>query len=728
MTHILIAEDKYESRYLLKILLEGNGYRVTETSNGEEALTAARNEPPDIIVSDVLMPKMDGFELCRQWMLDDALVGVPFVFYSATYTTAEDLKLALSLGAQRYIIKPQEPEVLLIEIQQVLKEWQAMSAHLRPTLPSDKDFNSQHDASMAHKLQDKLRELEEAYIKLRTGEEKYRGIFDSLQDVYIETTLDGIILDAGPKITTFSEVGYSQEELIGTNIKALYCHLDQRNKLLEALQTDGRVTDFEADIKTKSGGSISCSVSALLLSDKDGKPYKIASMIRDISERKANEAKLSYLAQYDTLTDLPNRLLFKDRLDQAIIEADRHERLVVVLLLDLDRFKHINDTLGHQAGDHILRGVGQRLTAALRPGDTISRLSGDEFGVVLTDVNHVDDVTLLLSKITGVFETPIIFDNRELFLTASIGITIYPIDKNDSETLLRNADTAMYRSKENGYNNYQFYDAHMTAIAQDKLMLEEALQYAVEREELVLHYQPQVNINSGEISGMEALVRWNHPELGLVPPTTFIPLAEETGLILPLGEWVLRTAIRQMKHWQTQGYTFLRMAVNLSSRQFRESNVLQTVQTILEEFSLEARFLELELTESMLLKDVDHTIKTLVSLRELGLQFSIDDFGTGYSSLSYLRKFPVSILKIDRSFVSDINDDPGAASIVKTIIQMAHTLGMEVVAEGVETHEQLIYLREHNCDAIQGYYFSKPVPAVEFTKLLQAKKSLVITE
>lgn len=728
MTHVLIAEDKYESRYLLKVLLEGYGYRVTEANDGEEALNAAHKEKPDIIVSDVLMPGLDGFELCRQWMADDILNQIPFVFYTATYTTPEDKNLALSLGAKRYILKPQESEKLLTQIQQVLEEWHSVTNHPCPLLPDDRVFHTLHDAALSRKLNDKIVELEQTNLKLRASEEKYRGIYESLLDVYVEVMIDGSILEVSPQIKAFTGGKYSRSVLLGTNLEAYYHDPRQWAALKQTLKEKGCISDFEATMQNREGNLIPCSISALLIPGEDDKPDRITAMFRDISERKAAEDKLSYLAQYDTLTNLPNRLLFKGRLDQAIIEADRHERLVGVVLLDLDRFKNINGTIGHQAGDQVLIEVGNRLTDALRPGDTISRFSGDEFTIVLADMSHIDNATVVLSKIISALNSPITVNNRELFLTASIGITIYPIDKSNTETLLRNADIAMYQAKENGYNNYQFYAADMTAIAHEKLLLEEALQYAVEREELVLHYQPQVNLISGKITGMEALVRWNHPEHGLISPLKFIPLAEETGLILPIGVWVLRTASRQMKLWQTQGYTSLRMAVNLSSRQFRESNVLKVVKTVLDEFSLETRFLELELTESMLLKDVDKTIKTLISLRESGLQFSIDDFGTGYSSLSYLRKFPISVLKIDRSFVTDINDDPGAASIVKTIIQMAHTLDMKVVAEGVETREQLIFLRDNHCDSIQGYYFSKPVPAEEFTKLLQSKKSLSISE
>lgn len=728
MTHVLIAEDKYESRYLLKVLLEGYGYRVTEANDGEEALNAAHKEKPDIIVSDVLMPGLDGFELCRQWMADDILNQIPFVFYTATYTTPEDKNLALSLGAKRYILKPQESEKLLTQIQQVLEEWHSVTNHPCPLLPDDRVFHTLHDAALSRKLNDKIVELEQTNLKLRASEEKYRGIYESLLDVYVEVMIDGSILEVSPQIKAFTGGKYSRSVLLGTNLEAYYHDPRQWAALKQTLKEKGCISDFEATMQNREGNLIPCSISALLIPGEDDKPDRITAMFRDISERKAAEDKLSYLAQYDTLTNLPNRLLFKGRLDQAIIEADRHERLVGVVLLDLDRFKNINGTIGHQAGDQVLIEVGNRLTDALRPGDTISRFSGDEFTIVLADMSHIDNATVVLSKIISALNSPITVNNRELFLTASIGITIYPIDKSNTETLLRNADIAMYQAKENGNNNYQFYAADMTAIAHEKLLLEEALQYAVEREELVLHYQPQVNLISGKITGMEALVRWNHPEHGLISPLKFIPLAEETGLILPIGVWVLRTASRQMKLWQTQGYTSLRMAVNLSSRQFRESNVLKVVKTVLDEFSLETRFLELELTESMLLKDVDKTIKTLISLRESGLQFSIDDFGTGYSSLSYLRKFPISVLKIDRSFVTDINDDPGAASIVKTIIQMAHTLDMKVVAEGVETREQLIFLRDNHCDSIQGYYFSKPVPAEEFTKLLQSKKSLSISE
>jgi diguanylate cyclase (GGDEF)-like protein/PAS domain S-box-containing protein len=455
----------------------------------------------------------------------------------------------------------------------------------------------------------------------------------------------------------------------------------------------------------------------------NGTPLLVA-VTRDITKRKHAERDLVELAHHDALTGLPNRLLFTDRLRQAMVEARRHERLVGVALLDLDQFKKINDTLGHTTGDVLLVQVGERLRAALRAGDTIARLGGDEFTLVLTDMAHVDDATTVLQKIQGAFEEPFQVDGREFFVTASIGITLFPFDDQDVQALLRNADIAMYRAKESGRNTWQFYAAEMTAKASESLTIENELRGAIERGELELHYQPQVSLTTGRVTGVEALLRWNHPRLGAVAPDRFIPIAEEVGLIVPIGVWVLRTACKQAQHWHQTGSPSLRVAVNLSARQCREPDFTEAVRWALTDSGLPPEALELEVTESLLLRKIGGTATALEQLDALGVRFTIDDFGTGYSSLSYLKRLPIDALKIDRSFVRDIADDPDDAAIVRAIITMAGSLGIEVVAEGVETLEQLNFLQANGCDLMQGYYFSKPQPAAAITQMLRDGKTL----
>jgi len=460
----------------------------------------------------------------------------------------------------------------------------------------------------------------------------------------------------------------------------------------------------------------------LQLSRTENPPVFVA-IIQDITARKHAEARLVYLANYDTLTDLPNRVLLGQRLGKAIEEAEHIERLVAVLFIDLDRFKVINDTLGHDSGDELLKVVARRLSEAVRPGDTVARYGGDEFVIVLANVAHIDDVTRVVNKILGWLSPAITIGGRELFVTPSIGITLYPFDDATSDELLRNADSAMFDAKEQGGNCFRFYTAEMNARAERRLTLETGLRHALERGEFLLHYQPQVDIASGAILGAEALIRWQHPDWGLVSPAEFIPLAEETGLILPIGEWVLNEACSQARRWHDAGHVDLRIAVNLSGRQLSQKNLVDIVAATLARCAVAHGMLELEITESLLMQDLEQIAGTLEALVALGVSVSMDDFGTGYSSLSYLKRLPIDVLKIDQSFVRDISSDPDDAAIVQAIIAMAHSLGIKVMAEGVETAEQLAFLRQHRCDGMQGYYFSRPLPPEQFIMLLQRQHS-----
>lgn len=454
----------------------------------------------------------------------------------------------------------------------------------------------------------------------------------------------------------------------------------------------------------------------------------LLSVTRDITERKRNEERLSFLAHYDSLTGLPNRTLFNDRLQQAMIEAQRHDRLVGVIFLDLDRFKNINDSLGHDVGDILLKGVAERLNGAVRKGDTVARLSGDEFTLVLADMGHVDDALRVAQKIIEVFEQPFHVLDRELHVTASLGITLYPFDDRDINGLLRNADVAMYRAKEAGRNTYQFYAAEMTSMAQEHLALENDLRHVLDRNELFLDYQPIVDCGKGNIIGVEALLRWRHSKRGLIMPNQFIPLAEETGLIVPIGEWVLRTACAQCREWHQSGHADLRLTVNLSPRQFQQPKLPEIIERILLETGLESGALDLEITEGILIQKSETTISTLRKLHQMKVGLAVDDFGTGYSSLSYLKRFPIDVLKIDQSFVRDIPADPDDAAIATAIISMAHNLGIRVIAEGVETKEQLLFMREHRCDALQGYYFSRPAAPENIAHMLRENKRLELRD
>jgi diguanylate cyclase (GGDEF)-like protein len=442
------------------------------------------------------------------------------------------------------------------------------------------------------------------------------------------------------------------------------------------------------------------------------------------AQQRAAEQRLAQLAHYDALTGLANRSLFQDRLAQAIARARRSERRIALLFLDLDRFKEINDSLGHEAGDRVLQEAGARLRRNLREGDSVARLGGDEFTVILEDVESTQEVHGVAQKLMHAFAEPMAFEGRDLFVTLSMGIALYPADGIDADSLLKHADTAMYQAKSEGRDAFQFYAAAMSAAAHERLSLEGSLRQALERGEFVLHYQPVVRLASGEISSVEALLRWRHPDEGLVPPGRFIAAAEQTGLIVPLGDWVLREACAQAARWQAAGLRPLRVAVNLSARQFRKGRLVEAVREALAAGGLASRWLMLEITETLLMDNPRASGATLQQLKETGVHMALDDFGTGYSSLAYLKHFPIDIIKIDRSFVRDIVTDVDDAAIVKATIGLAASLGMLTTAEGVETREQLAFLQEHGCRFGQGFLFSPPVEADAFAALLREERVL----
>jgi diguanylate cyclase (GGDEF)-like protein len=446
------------------------------------------------------------------------------------------------------------------------------------------------------------------------------------------------------------------------------------------------------------------------LIDDDSGIANIEGTLIDITERKVAEERVQSLAYYDALTGLPNRILLHDRLSKALSTARRQNHKVALLFLDLDRFKIVNDSLGHSVGDLLLQEIAGRLKSVAREQDTIARLGGDEFLIVLTNVKDIPGAAVAVERFMDAMTPEFVLQGHSFSISCSLGISIFPEHGADSETLIKNADAAMYSAKERGRNNFQFFTADMNAEAVKRLTLENGLRPALERKELFLVYQPQMDVVTGKITGLEALLRWQHPELGLVPPDQFIGIAENTGMILPIGEWVLRTACSQARRWQEEGLRPVQVAVNVSAVQFRQEGFCQLIRKVLHETGLGAHHLELELTESLLLANADVTFSVLQELKAMGLTLAIDDFGTGYSSFSYLRQFRVSKLKIDRSFIRDVAVNPDDAAITSAIISMAKSLNLKVIAEGVENEAQMAFLRAHQCDEIQGYYFSKPLP------------------
>jgi diguanylate cyclase (GGDEF)-like protein len=444
----------------------------------------------------------------------------------------------------------------------------------------------------------------------------------------------------------------------------------------------------------------------------------------EITERRQAEENLRHLAHHDGLTNLPNRLLLDARLQHAIERARRNENLLASLFLDLDHFKNINDSLGHATGDEMLRIVASRLRGSVREDDTVARLGGDEFVVIMEQVQRIEDVTLMARKLMEILREPIDIHGHELSVGVSVGISLFPQDGDSAEVLLKNADAAMYRAKESGRNSYAFYTRELTSSAYDRMMLEGQLRRALERGELLLHYQPQVNLDSGDICALEALVRWQSSDNELLPPSRFLPIAEESGLILPIGRWVLETACRQMATWKSRGVGLQRMAVNLSGKQIQQHDLAETVRDVLTESGCRAEWLELEITEGFIMGEAKQSIRTLDALRKLGVHLAIDDFGTGYSSLSYLKRLPVDKLKIDRSFIRDLAEDPNDAAIVSAIIAMGKGLQLEITAEGVETEVQAAFLKQRGCQQAQGFYYGKPAPAESTVDLLSNPSTL----
>lgn len=559
-----------------------------------------------------------------------------------------------------------------------------------------------------------------AEAAVRMSERRYRTLFErNLAGVY-RTDLSGTILDCNQSLARM--LGFdSPEELWGRSALDFYLHPDVRHKFVDELRRGTVVTNFEVCLKRKDGSPVWVLENSSMLDDEEGGVIIEGTMI-DISERKRAEETIRHMAYHDSLTSLPNRSLFEEHLKLTVAHAQRSGEKLAVLFLDLDRFKGINDTLGHLGGDEVLKAISARLSAIVREGDTVARVGGDEFVVMLRGVRDADEALEVADRIRVALAQPALVHGRELRVTASIGVAIYPDHGSDVETLLRHADTAMYRAKEHGRDNACLYSPDLSFRWRRRMALEADLLRALEHDELVVYYQPIVELTSGRIVRAEALVRWKHPRRGLIYPGDFISVAEETGHVIRIGGHVLRTAAAAARVWQNAGFHWVNLAVNISASRFRQASVVDSIAEILEETGLEAKKLQLEITENAIMQDVARTVGILEELRRMGVQIAIDDFGTGYSSLAYLKRLPVDAVKIDCSFIRDLPTDPNTATIVATILAMARDLGLKVVAEGVETEEQLEYLRARGCDEFQGFYFSQAVPLDELRALLDSSR------
>jgi len=576
---------------------------------------------------------------------------------------------------------------------------------------------------LAHTFNTMTDKLKETLEGLRRSEEKFRNIYEHAVEGIYQAAIDGTLLNANPAMARL--LGYvSPAELLAEvrDIGRLYVHPDARAALVASLLEREAVLGTEIEVYRKDLTSIWISISARVVRDEAGRPRYSEGFVTDITERKRAEEHIRYLAQHDALTGLPNRVLFQDRIALAIVQARRENRHVAVLFIDLDRFKHINDSLGHQYGDRLLQAAARRLQHCLREGDSVARLGGDEFVIGLPRIEGSNDAALVAQKVIEALARPLVIDGQTLHVTGSIGISLYPTDGEDVEALMRTADTAMYSAKEKGRDNYQFFTSVLNAAVQSRMLIANRLHDALERGEFALSYQPQVELETGRVFAAEALIRWRRSEMGLVTPGDFVHIAEETGAIFALGEWVLREACGQLVRWRARGHGEMRIAVNLSPHQFRRPGFPDLAARILRETGLPPLALELELTESTLMTQSAENVSILERLADMGIGLAVDDFGTGYSSLSYLQRFPIHTLKIDKSFVSGIGEDANDTAIVTAVIAMANSLGLKVVAEGVESSAQAAFLRQHGCLAAQGFFFSEPVSADAFSAFLDARR------
>jgi diguanylate cyclase (GGDEF)-like protein/PAS domain S-box-containing protein len=684
---VLLVEDSPGDARLIREMFNEQGQRNVRLTHVECMSDAEKHlavHAVDMILLDLGLPDTQGVEAVRR--THAAAPHVPLVVLSGMDDESMALQ-AMKKGAQDYLIKGQiEPRELMRALHYAVER-----KVIEETLFDEKEraqvtLDCIGDAVICTDLAGNITFLNKVAEKM-TGwplaEAAGKPMAEAIQ-----------IVDAATRLTTPDPMEKSilQDK---TGHLPLNCILIRR---------DGHEIFIEDSVSP--------------IHDRDGKVAGSVLVFRDVTTARALAEKVVHSAQHDPLTGLPNRLLLSDRIGQAIALAGRHMHKGAVLFLDLDGFKHINDSLGHRVGDELLQSVAKRLRTSVRAPDTISRQGGDEFIVLLQEVKQPEDAAIWARRVLQLVAETHSCEKHRLHVTASIGISVFPDDGLDAEALIKNADTAMYQAKANGRQSYKFFKAVMNVRAVERQTIEEDLRHALTRHEFALHYQPKINIQTGAITGAEALLRWAHPSRGLIPPVEFIPVAEESGLILSIGAWVLREACAQAKAWMDAGLPLATMAVNVSAVQFRNEDFLENMFTSLNETGLDPRFLELELTESVLMKQPELTAHILQILREKGVQVSVDDFGTGYSSLSYLQQFPIDVLKIDQSFVRRMTTNPGETAIVSAIISMAKSLHLKVIAEGVETLEGLAFLKAQECDEAQGYYFSKPIPPAQFAQLL----------
>lgn len=679
---ILIVDDDNITRLTLtKVLEKTGGYKIIHAHNGLEGLELFKKHRPDMVLLDVVMPEMDGYETCQEIRKISDADATPILMLTGL-NDVESIGHAFNAGATDFITKP--------------INWPLLSQRVRYAMRASELYVD---------LRKKQSQLEHAQRIARLG--------------YFEYDINTKLVSCSNELLSIFKIDSTKPEMPFEEFLSIISENDRERFLDEFNRAIASSIPYDIDhhIVCQSRENYIVQQHGEPIIDSNGQITGIAATIQDITERKKAEDLIEFQTYYDQITELPNRLSLTERLEQYMSRAEQNNRFLSVILFHIDRFREVNDTLGHRIGDQLLRIIAKQFSDYFRDEAVLARFDGATFALVAENLNSVDETAIMAQQILDMLSQPYIVHEHEVFISGSIGISMHPMEANDKETLLKNADTAMSRARKNGGNQYQFFSIEMNTMAEQRLQLETDLRKALDKNQFEVYYQPQIDTQSRQLIGMEALIRWNHPERGLISPFEFIPIAEETGLIIPIGNWVLQTAVAQTKKWHGMGYK-LRIGVNLSAHQFTDTNLIGNIIQALETTGLEAKYLDLEVTESVAMHDFKATLAILDEIKDMGVLTSIDDFGTGHSSLSYLQRMPVNTIKIDRAFIKDIGEtDDG--NLAKAIIAMAHSLELNVIAEGIETELHYNFMKQHNCNELQGFLFSRPLPADEFEAYLQ---------
>ena len=691
---ILVADDQKRMRESVQELLSLYDLDCLLAKDGQEALNILAEQPVDILLLDLIMPKVDGFQVMKEVKVTYPDTDIIITSGEATFKNAT---LAMRHGVKDFLHKPYIPSELIKVINNIVEK-----------------------RALKHQLDEMSR-------CIHISEERYRFFVNNSPDIVYMLDNNGCFAFVNERVTEL--LGYTQEEFIGHHYSE-FIHPEDVEKANFSFSTSLSNIDIAQNIEFRMlpkfpGSDLCCFESrsmAIKLNESDipdrnsnSNHIGIYGVARDVSEQKRLDEQISFQLYHDALTSLPNRILFRDRTKFAISQANRNARKVAVMFLDMDRFKVVNDSLGHLAGDKLLQKISKRLLTCIRDSDTLARVGGDEFNLMLPDIGSRDDVTQLINKMSRALEQPFIIENNDVYVTFSIGTALYPENGNNSETLIKHADMAMYNIKGKGKNGHEFFSDHMQHLFQEHLSIENGIRKAIQENQFEVYFQPQYDVKLEKISGVEALIRWNHPDKGLITPNDFIPLAEETGLINDIGEWMLDASCHILQNWikNNSVLSSITLAVNISSSQISTDNFVDFVLSTLNKYHLKAEQLELEITENTLMKDMDLVVGKLHELSAHGVHFAVDDFGMGYSSLSYLQTLPLNNLKIDRSFIATIQSEDDTNSIITAIVAMAKELGMNIVAEGVENEAQMNYVKAIGCPTVQGYWYGRPMPADE---------------